>query len=149
MQFDATVPVARDRAGGLVVYDLPSFAPAAVRAVADPPTGEALVGAERAPIWDVVTRFMRSYLAGDTDGLRYLVPAGTRITAVADRLELVDVASIAAIGPAPSDGRLVVATVHVRDAKAGVVYVVRYRPGLVRRDRWYVAELNSLGRSRG
>jgi hypothetical protein len=76
------VPVARDRSGGLVVYDLPGFAPAPGRAAAAPAQGEPLIGAERAAVADVVGRFLRAYLAGDSGALAYLVPPGTRLSSV-------------------------------------------------------------------
>ena len=39
-------------------------------------------------------------------------------------------------------GRLVLATVDVRDRATGAVLALRYRVRMVRRDRWYVADLN-------
>jgi hypothetical protein len=141
-----TVPVARDGAGGVVVYDLPSFAPASARASAEPTAGEPLLGSERAAIEDVLARFLRVYLAGDTRGLDYLVPAGTRIAAAAGgRLELLELGSIAATGPTAPGERVVLANVLARDPESRVTYALRYRVRLVRRDRWYVADLNSAG----
>jgi hypothetical protein len=37
---------------------------------------------------------------------------------------------------------VVLATVHARDVASRALYMLRYRIRLVRRDRWYVAELN-------
>jgi hypothetical protein len=59
------IPVARDRRGGLAVFDLPSLAPAPTLATVAPDVGEPLLGDERAAIADVLTRFFRAYLAGD------------------------------------------------------------------------------------
>ena len=70
------MPVARDAAGRLVVDDLPSFAAAPARAARELPDDEPLTGADRGAIEDVLTRFLRAYLAGDTGGLAYLVRAG-------------------------------------------------------------------------
>ena len=47
------------------------------------------------------------------------------------------------LGAAPGRGRLVAATVHARDTGTQVAYWLRYRVRLVRRDRWYVADLNA------
>jgi hypothetical protein len=80
-----TVPIARDRRGGLVVDDLPSFAPAQARASAEVTEREPVLGAERAGIVDVLTPFMRAYLAGDPTVLTYLAPPGARIAAAAGR----------------------------------------------------------------
>ena len=95
-----TVPVARDRRGGLAVSDLPSLAaPPALGAVGEPET-ESLPASERAPIEDVVSRFLRSYLGGDTGALTFYVPAGVRIGALGPEHELVDVTSLGADGSA-------------------------------------------------
>lgn len=98
------VPVARDGRGGLVVFDLPALAAAPARAAAGRMEGEALVGEERAAVEDVLVRFFRAFLAGDADGLEYLVPPGTRMSATPGGLELVDLASIVAAGPASPQG---------------------------------------------
>jgi hypothetical protein len=141
-----TVPVASDGAGGLVVYDLPSFAPAPARAQAAPTQGEPLLGSERAAIADVLARFLRAFLAGDTSGLEYLVPPGTRIAAAAGgQLELLELGSIAATGPTARDERAVLAKLVARDPKSRATYSLRYRVRLVRRDRWYVADINGPG----
>src|SRR3954453_1696952 len=67
-----SVPIARDGDGGLVVDDLPSFAAAPRRASAGPVQGDPLLGPESAAVSDVVTRFLRAYLAGDAGALAYL-----------------------------------------------------------------------------
>jgi hypothetical protein len=142
-----TVPVARDVHGGLVVYDLPSFAPAPARATASAPAGEPLLGGEREAITDVLSPFLRAYLAGDTEGLRYLVPAEKRVPAVGG-LELVELGSVAEVAPA-ADGareRVVLVTVQAREVGSRAIYALRYRVRLVRRDRWYVAEINGPAR---
>jgi Conjugative transposon protein TcpC len=140
-----TVPVARDESGGLVVYDMPSFAAAPARATAQPVDGEPLIGDERAPVEDVVGRFMRAYLAGDSGGLSYLVPSGTRIAAAAGRFELIELGSITSLAAPAGDERVVLVRVQARDALSRAVYALRYRVALVRRDRWYVAKINGVG----
>jgi hypothetical protein len=145
-----TVPVARDAHGGLVVYDLPSLAPAPERADAAAPAGSPILGAERAAISDVLTRFLRAYVSGDRAGLAYLVPAGTRIAATGGGFELRDLGSLTTIGAGTGTVRLVLATVTVRDRVSRATYALRYRVRLVRRDRWYVAAINDStgGRTR-
>jgi Conjugative transposon protein TcpC len=143
-----TVPIARDAAGRLVVDDLPSFAAAPARASAELPNDQPLAGADRAPIEDVVTRFLRAYLAGDTGGLAYLVAPGARITAVSGRFELLSMASVLSSGAGDGGRRSVLVMVHARDLGSRALYMLRYRVGLVRRDRWYVAELNHEGAGR-
>jgi hypothetical protein len=140
-----TVPVARDAAGGLAIYDLPAFAAAAPRASAGPTDGAPLIADERAAVEDVVGRFLRAYLAGDTGGLSYLVPPGTRIAAAAGRFELVELGSITSLGAPAGDERLVLVRVQARDSLSRALYALRYRVALVRRDRWYVADINGAG----
>jgi hypothetical protein len=138
-----TVPVARDSDGGLVVSDLPSFAP-------PPELGrdakaaelEPLTGAARAEVEDVLSRFFEAFLAGDSAQLEYLVPAGVRIAALEEPHELVAVSSIGQLGAGDGRERTVLALVRARDAGTGVVYGLRYRLRLVRGDRWYVAAVN-------
>jgi hypothetical protein len=137
-----TVPVARDTHGAPVVYDLPSLAPAPERADAGPSAGAPILRDERAAIGDVLTRFLRAYVSGDRAGLAYLVPAGTRIGATSGGFELLDLGSLTAVGPATGRDRLVLATVEVRDRVSRAVMALRFRVRLVRRDRWYVAEVN-------
>jgi Conjugative transposon protein TcpC len=138
-----TVPVARDAGGGLVVYDLPSLAPAPSLATVGRELGEPLLGSEGAEVRDVLTRFLRAYLAGDAGGLTYLVPPGTRIGASTGGFELVELGSVAAVGTRGSASRLLVlATVQARDVESRAVYALRFRVRLLRRDRWYVAGLD-------
>jgi hypothetical protein len=140
-----TVPVARDGADGLVVYDLPSLATPPARAQPPPLAPEPLPAADRAAIEDVVERFFRAFLAGRSEELEYLVPAGTRIGALAHEHELVGLVSVAQVGTATGREREVLASVRARDAQSRAVYALRYRLRLVRNDdgRWYVAAVNA------
>ena len=88
---------------------------------------------------------MRAYLAGDSGGLSYLVSPGTRIAAAAGRFELVELGSITRLGAPARDERLVLVRVEARDSLSRAVYALRYRVRLLRRDRWYVAEINGAG----
>jgi hypothetical protein len=137
------VPVARDDRGGLVVYDLPAFAESPALGQVEAAEHEPLTGVDAAPVEDVLVRFFRAFLAGRSDELEYLVPAGVRIGALADPVELVGVVSIAELEPAREAGRLVLATVRARDPQSKAVYALRYRVQLVRGDRWYVAAINT------
>ncbi|MBE2317826.1 conjugal transfer protein [Solirubrobacter sp. CPCC 204708] len=138
-----TVPVARDARGGLVVSDLPSLAAPPTLASAPQMSGESLPASERAPIEDVVSRFLTAYLAGDAGELSFFTPTGVRIGALAAEHELVDVTSLALVAPAQGRVREVMATVRAKDAATGATYGLRYRLQLVREDRWLVAAVNS------
>jgi hypothetical protein len=143
-----TVPVARDAAGGLVVDDLPSFTAAPARAASEPTDAGPLIGLDSRAITDVLTRFLRSYLAGDSGALAYLTVPGARIAAASGRLELLSLGPVTTTGGEGRDGGLVLVTVHARDLGSRALYMLRYRVALVRRDRWYVAELNEEGAGR-
>jgi hypothetical protein len=143
------VPVARDRRGGLVVYDLPSFAAPPARGQPEALPVEPLAGAERAQIGDVLGRFFRKFLAGRADELEYLAPAGVRIGALGQPHELVGLVSVALARPAAGRTREVLATVRARDPQSKAVYSLRYRLRLVRRDRWYVAAVNNAAHKGG
>jgi hypothetical protein len=139
-----TVPVARDESGGLVVSDLPAFAAPPPRAVITEPALDPLPAADRAAIEDLLSHFFRAFLAGEGDELTYLVPAGTRIEAVAAPLELVGVDALQALPGASRDGRWVLASIGARDGASGVGYGLRYRVRVVRGDgRWLVAAVES------
>jgi hypothetical protein len=138
-----TVPVARDAAGGLVVSDLPAFAAPPPHAAVSAPALDPLPAAERAGIEDLLSRFFRAFLAGRGDELTYLVPAGTRIAAVAAPLELVGIDALQALPGASGGGRWVLASIRARDRASGVSYGLRYRVRVVRGDRWLVAAVDS------
>jgi Conjugative transposon protein TcpC len=137
-----TVPVARDGEGGLVVSDLPSFAPPPRAGRDSPPELEPLTGAARVEVEDVLTRFFDAFLAGDSAQLEYLVPAGVRIGGLEEPHELVGLGSIAQLGAGEARARTVVAAARARDVATGAIYGLRYRLRLVRGDRWYVAAVD-------
>jgi hypothetical protein len=82
------VPVTRDAAGALVVSDLPSWVPGPALGDPDASTYEPLTGSDRAAVENVLGRFFGSFLAGDSGGLQYLVPAKAQIRAISPALEL-------------------------------------------------------------
>jgi hypothetical protein len=138
-----TVPVARGAGGGLTVYDLPSFSAPPARGRVEPVELEPLSGAQGAEVQDVLARFFRAFLAGRSADLEYFVPAGVRISALAQRYELVGLDPVEQVGSSVGRTRSVLATVKARDAQSRAVYPLRYRVRLVRRDRWYVAAVNT------
>ena len=143
-----TVPVARDAGGGLAVNDLPSFsAPPAHGHVASLEL-EPLAGSDGAEVQDVLARFFRAFLAGRSADLEYFVPAGVRVGALAQRYELVAVDSVEQVGSGAGPTRSVLALVRARDVRSRAVYPLRYRVRLVRRDRWYVAAVNTTEKER-
>ncbi len=134
-----TVPVARDRAGGLVVFDLPSLSAAPGRGSFDAPEPAALPEAHARPITDLVTRFLQAYVAGgDRAALAYFVAPGARLVRMSRGLEVVGVEQVARDRYPARRGVGVVALVRVRDRASDTELVLRYRLTLVERERWYV-----------
>jgi hypothetical protein len=144
-----TIPVARGGHGGLMVSDPPSFAAPPARAVVEEPVTQAVPAGEQPAIEDVVSRFLRGYLGGDAGGIAYLVPPGTPVSALAQKLELVSVDSLALAVPAAGRERVVVASVSARDPASAATYELRYRMRLVRDERWLVAAVNDATRKGG
>jgi hypothetical protein len=136
------VPVGRDEAGALTVYDLPSFDAPPAQASLPATQGEPLTGAEGTQIEDVVERFLSAFLAGEAEELDYLAPTGAQLGALEQEHELIGMVSVVQVGTATADAREVLASVRAREVETGAVYALRYRLELVREDRWYVAAVN-------
>ncbi len=135
-----TVPVARDNAGGLVVYDYPAFssppAPGDVTTTADPGS---LEGPGAGEIEDLLRRFLTAYLdAQPLNQLSYFLARDARVTALAQRYRLREVVGLAQLGDTTGPQRTVLATVRVKDPATRATYTLRYRIEVTRRDRWYV-----------
>jgi Conjugative transposon protein TcpC len=140
-----SVPVTRDARGGLVVTALPSLVGPPAHAAVESPSLEPIASDERGGIEDVLNRFFSAYLAGDSQGLEYLVPAGTRIGALGQKYELLGMTSLALAAPAKGRTREVWASVRARDVQSRAIYGLRYRLTLVRDDRWYVQAVTGGG----
>jgi hypothetical protein len=56
--------------------------------------------------------------------------------------------SVEQIGSGAGPTRSVVALLRARDVRSRAVYPLRYRVRLVRRDRWYVAAVNTTQKER-
>jgi hypothetical protein len=137
-----TVPVARDDRGGLAVYDYPSFTAPPARADVEPEETERLEGRDQREIEDVLSRFFAAYLAGREQDLPYFLPTGVSLGALDQRYELRELISAAQVGDGQERRRTVLTTLRARDVETNAVHVLRYRVGLERRDRWYVAAVN-------
>lgn len=135
-----TVPVARDRTGGLAVFDLPALsAPPPASQVSASEPGP-LSGPEAGAISDLVGRFLAAYLAGgDPSALAYFLAPGARVAAMPAALRLASLDQVAQGEGREAAGVGVVASVHVRDERSGAVYPLRYRLTVEWRDRWQVA----------
>jgi Conjugative transposon protein TcpC len=137
-----TVPVARDSAGGLVVYDYPAFSsppPAGSVPTDDPRT---LEGPGAKEIADLLRRFFSAYLDGrQLDDLSYFLTRGARVTPLVQRYRLRDVLGVSQVGEGVGPNHTVLVTVRARDLETRAEYTLRYRAAVVLRDRWYVKAL--------
>lgn len=137
-----TVPVARDSAGGLVVYDYPAFS-------SPPPTGsvpseqpKTLDETSAKEIFDLLRRFFAAYLDGrQLDDLSYFLTRSARVTPLPQRYRLRDVLGVSQVGEDIAPRRKVLVTLRARDPETRADYTLRYRADVIRRDRWYVEAL--------
>jgi hypothetical protein len=137
-----TVPVARDARGGLVVYDLPALSPPPPRAAVAATATAPLAGQELEAISDLVRRFLRAYLGGESAAaLNYFLRPGVRLASISPPLRLV---AVDEIGEESRQGpsRVVIATTRVLEPASGALYPLRYRMRVIRLDRWYVASVD-------
>jgi hypothetical protein len=135
-----TVPVARDEAGGLAVFEAPSFSAPPARGTVTGGDPVPLSGSAAEAITDLTERFLRRYVVGAGEpGLAYFLAPGVRVASMPDGLEVVSVDGVDAVGRSGGSRRWVLASVRVRDDATGAVYALAYRVEVVRHDRWYVA----------
>lgn len=137
-----TVPVARDRAHGLTVYDYPAFSspPAVGDVSADEPAS--LDGSDADEITDLMTRFFTAYLAGrQLDDLAYFLTRDANVIPLPQAYRLRSVLGVSQVGEGAGPTRTVLVTVRARDPETRADYTLRYRAEIVRRDRWYVKTL--------
>jgi hypothetical protein len=135
-----TVPVERDRHGGLAVSALPSFSPPPPRAADEVEDVDPLTGRGAGAIGGLVRRFLREYLSGaDSGQLAYLLAPDATVTPMPPGLAVVSIDALDEIAGAPGRGRrTVLASVSVRDRRTGAAYPLSYRIDIGRRDRWHV-----------
>jgi hypothetical protein len=137
-----SVPVARDAAGGLVVFDLPALsAPPGLAQVRSERAGP-VIGPDASAIVDVTRRFLTAYVAGERrPGLRYFLAPAAAVAPMAPGLRLAAVDAVEQVGSEAGARRRVLAAVRVADRFSRVTYALRYRLDLARADRWLVARL--------
>ena len=128
------VPVGRDAGGRLAVTDYP--AAVGPPALADELPGDGGDDVADTQLTAVVRRALGNYVAGAGDNLRADLAPGAQLRSPTPRMTLDDVVSIQWAGP-----QRVSAVIVARD-RADVAYTLRYELAVVRRDRWYVAEIN-------
>lgn len=143
-----TVPVARDGADMLSVYDLPALSAPPAVGDSSPPVVSDLPSRDGAAVEDLAARFLRAYLQGESEaGLAYLLVPGAHVAPMQRGLAVEAIEEVARLGAA-RPGRLTVAvTVRVREGETRVRYRLRYRLTVERGDRWQVAAISGGPRS--
>jgi hypothetical protein len=143
-----TVPVAKDEANGIVVFDFPSLAAGPARGEDEGDANDPLPTGEQVEIDGTLERFFTAYLEGDTPGLEYFTLPGVRLQALPSPLKLRDVGIINLTSPARGNIRDIVVTVTAEqsvDNESNITFPLRYRLRMERGDRWYIAAINQGG----
>jgi hypothetical protein len=136
------VPIVREGAAEVAAQSVPALVagPGGVGASIEPP--RPLAGPDAEAIAGLIRRFLPAYLTAASPGdLSYLLAPGAAVTPPGGGFELVAVASVKQVGGGEGARRTAIATVRVRDAASGAVVPFAYRLGLLRRDRWYVEQV--------
>ncbi|HST37956.1 MAG TPA: conjugal transfer protein [Conexibacter sp.] len=134
-----TVPVARDEAGGLVVYDLPALSAAPAAGAGDPPAVSELSGPDGAAVEDLAARFLRVYLHGGSRAeLAYLLAPGVHVAPMGRGLVVEAIEEVARLGALHPTRLQVAVTARVRESATRARYRLRYRLAVARTDRWQV-----------
>lgn len=142
-----TVPVSKDEAGGLVVFDLPSMSAGTSHGTDQGESTEPLPTGEQVEIDGRLTRFFTEYLAGNTAALTDFTLPGVHLEALQTPLTLRDIGIISLLA---SHGNVRNIAVDVTAEKAIskdniVTFPLRYRLRLERGALWYVASINQGG----
>jgi len=136
------VPIVREDAAEVAALGVPALVagPAGVGASVEPP--RPVAGPDAEAIAGLVGRFLPVYLtAASPADLSYLLAPDAAVTPPGGGFELVAVTSVKQVGSGEGSRRTVVAIARVRDAASGAVVPFAYRLGLLRRDRWYVEQV--------
>jgi hypothetical protein len=144
-----SVPVERDRHGGLAVSALPSFSPPPPPAADQGEDVDPLTGPGAEAIGALVRRFLREYLSGaDAGALAYLLAPDATVAPMPPGLAVVSIDALDEVASSPGPAhRTVRASVSVRDRRTGSVYPLSYRIDIGRRDRWHVVAVAGGPRS--
>jgi hypothetical protein len=139
-----TVPVERDKQGGLVVADLPAPAPAPARAQTTERDRQPLASHVRDTLEPAVTQALRAYLKDDANALRFVTAPGHRIRPVGG-YSLDTVNSITETRPPTRARRFLAVTAAAKDT-ARASYLFGFELSLAfQRDRWLVETVNQTG----
>ncbi len=138
-----TVPVARDEAAGLVVYDLPALSAAPAAGAGDPPAVSELSGPDGAAVEDLAARFLRVYLHGGSRAeLAYLLAPGVHVAPMGRGLVVEAIEEVARLGALHPTRLQVAVTARVRESATRARYRLRYRLAVERSDdRWQVTSV--------
>lgn len=143
-----TVPVARDDAGGLVVYDLPAFSAPPAAGAGDPPAVSQLPGPDGEAVADLAGRFLRAYLHGEEQSaLAYFLAPGVHVAPMQPGLVVEAIEEVGRLDAARARTVQLAVTVRVREEASGASYRLRYRLTVQRAARWQVTAVAGGPRS--
>jgi len=109
----------------------------------DPEPGAPLSGPDAEEITKLVTRFLRAYASSARSGdLVYFVAPGFEVTPLGG-FDLANDPAIGQLGDEETE-RTVTASARFKDKATGTVYPLRYRLDLVKRKRWFVADVQGV-----
>jgi hypothetical protein len=136
------IPI-RDEAGGFTVLGAPYLVAGSVGSAFEPERGAPLSGTDAEEITKLVTRFVGAYASAERAAdLVYFVAPGSEIVPVGG-FDLDGEPEVAQL----TDGdatRTVAARVRLKDQATGTLYPLRYRLELVKRQRWFVADVQGV-----
>lgn len=146
-----TVPVAKDDANGVVVYDYPSLSAGPARGSDQADAVDALPTGEQVELDGTLTRFFTAYLAGDTPGLEYFTRPGVVLHALPNPLKLRTLGAFGLTAPPKGNVRELAVNLTATSVEPGkddetpITFPLRYRLRMEHGDRWYVAAINEGG----
>ncbi|MCB0859307.1 MAG: conjugal transfer protein [Solirubrobacterales bacterium] len=138
------IPI-RQEAGEITVLGAPYLVAGSVGSAFEPERGSPVSGVDAEEIAKLVIRFIDAYAStGRPADLVYFVAPGSEVTPLGG-FDLVGEPDVAQLDDGETQ-RTVTARVRLKDQATGVVYPLRYRLELVRRQRWFVAGVQGTSR---
>ncbi|MBN8870525.1 MAG: conjugal transfer protein [Solirubrobacterales bacterium] len=138
------IPI-RDDADELSVIGVPYLVAGSSSAAFEPERGAPLSGSDSEAISKLVTRFIGTYAStARPSDLVYFVSPGSTVAPLGG-FDLVGRPDVAQLDDGDTT-RTIAARARLKDQATGVTYPVRYRLDLVKRKRWFVADVQGAVR---
>jgi len=138
------IPI-RENADEITVLGAPYLVARSSPAVFEPERGAPLSGSDAEAISKLVTRFIGTYASTSRPSdLVYFVAPGSTVAPLGG-FDLVGQPDVAQLDDGDTT-RTIAARARLKDRATGVTYPVRYRLDLVKRKRWFVADVQGAVR---